>query len=206
MVWTMRVASLGSILLLLCVSAGARAAVEVLEVALAAGVVEREPERQFSPQVQCDEWGQARSPRIDPTQHPALVLWTRIKAATPLVLVHTYYQAVAQETQETGWQETLTVTLPVSMSPGWRTWSQKTLAWDGGRMLRGTLKVEVIASAVPDTVLCTVHFFVLEDAIWEALTAEPHVQNTLCRISKTLPTASLFRAGRQVLESRSRDG
>jgi hypothetical protein len=73
-------------------------------------------------------------------------------------------------------------------------------------MLRGTLKVEVTTSAVPDTILCTVYFFVLEDAVWQALTEERHQQDTLCRIATALPSSSLFRAGRQILESRaSRD-
>ncbi|MDH3601638.1 MAG: hypothetical protein OEU26_18665 [Candidatus Tectomicrobia bacterium] len=203
MVQTMRLASLGFILVLLCGDARASAVVEVLEVALAASVVEREPDRKFSPPGHCSESGTDRPPRIDPTQHPSIVLWTRVKAATPLVLAHTYYRAFPQETQETAWQGARTVTLPVSISPSWRTWSQKTLAWDTGHMLRGTLKVEVTASAVPDAVLCTVYFFVLEDAIWQALTEEQHVQDTLCRIAKTLPPESLFRAGREVLDSRA---
>jgi hypothetical protein len=203
MIRAMRVASLGCAFLLLYGAARAYAVVEVLEIALAAGVVEREPERKFSPPGQCHEWGKAQTLRIDPSHYSSIVFWTRIKAATPLVLAHTYYIASVQETQEADWQEALTVTLPVDISPSWRMWSQKTLMWDSGHMLRGALKVEVTASAVPDTVLCTVYFFVLEDAIWQALTEEPHVQDTLCRIAKTLPPVSLFRAGQAVLESRA---
>jgi hypothetical protein len=204
MIRAMRVASLGCVVfVLLCGSARADGVVEVLEVALAAAVVEREPDRKFSPQSRCHEWGEAQTLRIDPTHHPSIVLWTRIKTATPLVLVHTYYRASDQETQEADWQELLTVTLPVDISTGWRTWSQKTLAWDTGHMLRGAFKVEVTASAIPATVLCTVYFFVLEDAVWQALTEEQHVRDTLCRIAKTLPPASLFRAGRQILETRA---
>lgn len=207
MIRAMRVASLGCVILvLLCSGTRANAVVDVLEVALAAGVVEREPDRKFSPQGHCEEWGEAPALRIDPTHYPSIILWTRIKTVAPLVLVHTYYIASAQETQEGDWQELLTVTLPVDISPSWRTWSQKTLAWDSGHMLSGALKAEVTASAAPDTVLCTIYFFVLEDAVWQALTEKQHVQATLCRIAKTLPPASLFRAGREVLESRASTG
>lgn len=206
MIRAMYVASLGCIVVLLCGGLRVDPTVEVLEVVLAAGVAEREPSRQFSPPGQCREWGKAQTPRIDPVRHPSIVLWTRIKSAAPLELVHTYYRAAYSEGQEVVWQEVTAVTLPIGRSPGWRTWSQKTLAWDADRMLDGTLKVEITSAAVPDTVLCTVYFFVLEDAVWQALTEEQHGQDLLCRIAATLPPSSLFKAGRQVLESRTDRG
>lgn len=206
MIRAMYVASLGCIVVVLCGGLRVDPAVEVLEVALAAGVAEREPSRKASPPGQCREWGKAQTPRIDPVRHPAIVLWTRLQSAAPLDLVHTYYRAAASEGHEVVWQEVTAVTLPIGRSPGWRTWSQKTLAWDAERRLTGTWKVAITLAAVPDTVLCTVEFFVLEDAVWQALTEEPHGQALLCRIAATLPPASLCKAGRQVLESRTDRG
>jgi Protein of unknown function (DUF2914) len=206
MIRTLSVASLGCIVALLCGGIRIDPAVEVLEVVLAAGVAEREPSRPFSPPGPCRAWGKAQTPRIDPVRHPSIVLWTRIKSAAPLDLVHTYYRAASSEGQEVVWQEVTAVTLPIGRSPGWRTWSQKRLAGDAERRLAGTWKVDITIAAVPDTVLCTVDFFVLEDALWQALTEEPHGQNLLCRIAATLPPASLLKAGRQVLESRTDRG
>jgi hypothetical protein len=206
MIRAMYVASLGCIVALLCGGIRVDPAVEVLEVALATGVAEREPSRPFSPPGPCREGGKAQPLRIDPGRHPSIVLWTRLKSAAPLELVHTYYRAASSEGQEVVWQEVTAVTLPIGRSPSWRTWSQKTLARAADRRLTGTWKVDITLAAVPDTVLCTVYFFVLEDALWQALTEGPHGQDLLCRMAATLPPASLFRAGRQVLESRTDRG
>ena len=206
MIRAMSVASLGCLVVLLCGGIRVNPTVEVVEVALAAGVAEREPSRPFLPPGPCRAWGKAQTPRIDPVRHPSIVLWTRLNSAEPLDLVHTYYRAASSEGQEVVWQEVTTVTLPIGRSPGWRTWSQKTLAWDADGMLAGTWKVDITLAKVPDLVLCTVSFFVLEDALWQALTAEPHGQDLLCRIAATLPPASLLKAGRQVLESRTDRG
>jgi hypothetical protein len=207
MVWAMYAASLGCVVVLLCGGVRVDPAVEVLEVALAAGMSEREPDRPFLPPGPCREWDWVQTPRIDPTRHPSIVIWTRIKSATPLELVHTYYRAsLDSEKQEMGWQEVAAVTLPIGRSSSWRTWSEKTLTQDTDRMLEGTWKVDITIAALPDTVLCTVHFFVLTDAVWQALTEEPHVQDMLCRMATTPSPSSLFRAGQEVLKSRTDGG
>lgn len=203
MTWVMYVASLAGVVMLLCGGLSVQPAVEVLEVALAAGVSAHEPEHPFLPEGPCRTWDQVQTPRIDPTHYPSITTWTRIKSITPLTLVHTYYRAsLHSEKQEGQWQKIAAVTLPIGISSGWRTWSEKTLAQGTDRMLEGTWKVEITTSALPDTVLCTLHFFVLTDAVWQALTEEAHVKAMLCRMATVPSPSSLWRAGQEVLKSR----
>ena len=174
-------------------------AVEVLEVALAAGVSQRQPQGQFSPQGSCQQGEQAQMPRIDPARHAAVVLWTRVKSAARQELRHTYYRAAPQpERRESDWEEVAAVSLSIGRSTGWRTWSEKTL----GQGLEGAWKIEITSPERPDAVLCAVQFFVLSDAVWQALTAERHVQDLLCRMAQTSSAETLFRAGEEVLKSR----
>ena len=175
-------------------------AVEVLEVALAAGVSERQPERQFSPSGPCQQGEQARMSRIDAARHAAVVLWMRVKSAAPQELKHTYYRAVSQpERRESDWEEVSAVSLSIGRSASWRTWSQKALR----QGLEGAWKIEITSPNRPDAILCAVQFFVLSDAVWQALTAQRHVQDLLCRMAQTSSSQTLFRAGEEVLKSRA---
>ena len=209
MIRVMRAAGLVGLAALLCggikVNHALRSepAVEVLEVSLAAGVSERQPKRQFSPQGPCQQEEQGQIPRIDPARHAVVVLWTRVKSAARQDLRHTYYRAVSQpEQRESNWQEVAAVSLSIGRSTGWRTWSQKVL----GQGLEGAWKVEITSPKRPDIVLCAVHFFVLSDAVWQALTEERHVQDLLCRMAQTSSSRTLFQAGEEVLKSRADKG
>ena len=203
MIRAMRVVGLVCIVALLCGGVRVHPAVEVLEVALAAGVSGRQPDGAFSPPGRCHPWDQAQPPRIDPERHAAVVFWTRVKSVARQELRHTYYRAALQPNeQKATWQEVAAVPLSIEPSASWRTWSKKAMR----QGLEGEWKVEITILGRPNAILCAMHFFVLPDAVWQGLTAEPHVRELLCRMAKTSPL-SLYRAGQEVLQNRiDRDG
>ena len=130
----------------------------ILEVALAAGVKDRNPERILSTQDFCSEWGNVQAPRIDLTRHRQIFLWNRVKSVVKQELFHTYYTTSKRDTQDAWWQKVDTVTLGIDSSESWRTWSNKK------NLGLGAWKVEITAASAPRDVLCTVYFDVVKTA------------------------------------------
>ncbi|MDH3601279.1 MAG: DUF2914 domain-containing protein, partial [Candidatus Tectomicrobia bacterium] len=130
----------------------------ILEVVLAAGVKNRNPEGVLSTRDSCSEWGHVQAPRIDLTKHRQIVLWNRVKSVVKQELLHTYYTTPKRDTQDAWWQKVDAVTLGIGSSESWRTWSNKK------NLGIGAWKVEITAASAPREVLCTVHFDVVKIA------------------------------------------
>jgi hypothetical protein len=130
----------------------------ILEVALAAGVKDRNPERILSTQDFCSEWGNVQAPRIDLTKYHQIFLWNRVKSVVKQELLHTYYTTSKRDTQDTWWQKVDTVMLGIDSSESWRTWSNKK------NLGLGAWKVEITTASAPRDVLCTVYFDVVKTA------------------------------------------
>jgi hypothetical protein len=129
-----------------------------LEVALAAGIKDRNPERILSTQDFCSEWGNVQAPHIDLTKHRQIFLWHRVKSVVKQELLHTYYMTSKRDTQDAWWQKVDTVTLGIDSSESWRTWSNKK------NLGLGAWKVEITSASAPREVLCTVYFDVVKTA------------------------------------------
>jgi hypothetical protein len=130
----------------------------ILEVALAAGIKDRNPERILSTQDFCSEWGNVQAPHIDLTKHRQIFLWHRVKSVVKQELLHTYYMTSKRDTQDAWWQKVDTVTLGIDSSESWRTWSNKK------NLGLGAWKVEITTASAPRDVLCTVYFDVVKTA------------------------------------------
>jgi len=130
----------------------------ILEVALAAGVKDRNPQGKLFSQGNCNKWDHAQAPHIDLTKHKRIFLWTRVHSVTEMELSYTYYTTSHRDTGDAEWQKVDTVTLPVASSENFRTWSMKE------NLGLGAWKVEIIAASAPHKVLCAVYFDVVKTA------------------------------------------
>ena len=134
---------------------GIAGAADVVEVALAALVSEREPVGAFTPAAACRKGAPPDSgiPVVDPEAFNRVYLWTKIAAAQAREIHHRYYQ-------EYDGAFTLATSIVLSVDPGagYRTWSAKTIARSS--MHQGLWRVDVVEVAEAERVLCSVFFTV----------------------------------------------
>lgn len=129
-------------------------AAEVVDVALAASVSEREPVGVFAPGAACHKSTPPayRVPVVDSQAYHGVYVWTKIAAAQAREIHHRYYM----ETDE-GFTVVANVVLSVDPSHGYRTWSAKSISpWSD--LHQGMWKVDVLEVGDADRVLCTIYF------------------------------------------------
>lgn len=130
-------------------------AAEVVDVALAASVSEREPVGAFTPPAAC----QTSTPPayrvsvVDSQAYHGVYVWTKIAASESREIHHRYYMETGA-----GFAVTANVVLSVDPADGYRTWSAKSISRSS--MHRGLWKVDVVEIGDADRVLCTVYFTV----------------------------------------------
>ena len=128
-------------------------AAEVVDVALAANVSEREPVGTFTPAVACQTSRPPayRVPVVDPQAFHGVYLWTKIAATQTREIRHRYYKESTG-----GFTMTTDIVLSVDPAPGYRTWSAKSIL--PSSMHKGMWKVDVVEAGDAERVLCTVFF------------------------------------------------
>lgn len=131
-------------------------AAEVVDVALAASVSEREPVGTFTPAAQCrtstpPAYG---VPVVDSQAYHGVYVWTKIAASQAREIHHRYYTEM-----EEGFTVAANVVLSVDPADGYRTWSAKSISpW--ASMHQGMWKVDVVEIGGADRVLCSIYFIV----------------------------------------------
>ena len=129
-------------------------AAEVVDVALAASVSEREPVGPFVPAAECQASTPPayRVPVVDSQAFHGVYVWTKIAAAQAGEIHHRYYM----ETDE-GFTVAANVVLSVDPAEGYRTWSAKTIS-PLSTLHQGMWKVDIMEIGDADRVLCTIYF------------------------------------------------
>ena len=129
-------------------------AAEVVEVALAASVSEREPVGAFTPPATCQTSTPPayRVPVVDSQAYSSVYVWTKIAAAQTREIHHRYYAET-----EAGFTVMANVVLSVDPSDGYRTWSVKAIS-PRSPLHQGTWKVDVMEIGDADRMLCTLYF------------------------------------------------
>ena len=145
---TVIMAVLGALLL-----ANVAGAAEVVDVALAASVSEREPVGPFEPAAACQTSTPPayRVPVVDAQAFHDVYLWTKIAAAQTREIRHRYYKESAD-----GFTMATDVVLSVDPSAGYRTWSSKSILRSSAH--KGMWKVDVVEVGDAERVLCSVFF------------------------------------------------
>ena len=129
-------------------------AAEVVDVALAASVSEREPVGAFAPAATCQTSTPPahRVPVVDSQAYRDVYVWTKIAASEPREIHHRYYM----ETEE-GFTVAANIVLSVEPAEGYRTWSAKSIS-PLPSVHQGLWKVDVVETGDADRVLCTIYF------------------------------------------------
>ena len=145
---TMLVVVLGALLW-----ANIAGAAEVVDVALAANVSEREPVAAFAPAAECHASTPPvyRVPVVDSQAFHDVYLWTRIAAGQPAEIHHRYHKA-----SDSGYTMTTEVVLAVEAGTGYRTWSAKSILRAPDH--KGMWRADVVEAADTERLLCSVYF------------------------------------------------
>ena len=127
---------------------------DVLGVALAPAIQDRQPVNPFSPPAHCekDKNGQDSVPIVDVSVMEKIYFWTRISSSTSGTIRHSWHQEIKGR-----WHNLSEVDLPISPSGSYRTWSSKTIL-PGIHV--GNWMVVVAPSDNPDHILCISRFMV----------------------------------------------
>ena len=130
-------------------------AAEVVDVALAANVSDREPVGAFTPAATCQTSAPPahRVPVVDSQAFHGVYLWTKIAATQTREIHHRYYKESAGV-----FSMTTDIALSVDPATGWRTWSAKSILRSS--MHRGMWRVDVVEAGEAERVLCSVFFTV----------------------------------------------
>lgn len=128
-------------------------AAEVVEVALAAGVNEREPVGAFTPAAEChaNTPPAYRVPVVDSQAFHGVSLWTKVAASQSTEIHHRYHKA-----SESGYTMTTDIVLAVEAATGYRTWSTKSIL--RAPIHKGLWRVDIVEAADAERVLCSVYF------------------------------------------------
>lgn len=131
-------------------------AAEVVDVALAASISEREPVGAFTPAATCQTSTPPAYgvPVVYSQAYHGVYVWTKIAASQAREIHHRYYA----ETEE-GFMVAARVVLSVDPADGYRTWSAKSIS-PRVPMHQGMWKVDVVEIGDADRVLCTIYFSV----------------------------------------------
>lgn len=129
-------------------------AAEVVDVALAASVSEREPVGAFTPAAECHAATPpaSRVPVVDSQAYHGVYVWTKVAASQPREIHHRYYMET-----DAGFTVTANVVLSVEPAEGYRTWSAKSIS-RGASVHQGMWRVDVVEIGDADRVLCSVFF------------------------------------------------
>lgn len=125
----------------------------VREVVLAQDIVDRNPQKVFSPPAYCekDKSGKAAIPVIESSQASKIYVWTKIESTLSGSIRHTWHHHIDEE-----WQAVFSIDLNIRPSPGFRTWSARTLRpTDHGEWM-----VVIAPSKEPARILCITRFTV----------------------------------------------
>ncbi len=127
---------------------------EVLDVALAGSIQNRQPKNPVRPTAHCekDKNGEGKLPVIDSAVLPKVFFWTRIASSSKGSIRHTWHQQL-----QDGWETVSVINLPIRPSPGYRMWSAK--AFLPGDPV-GDWMIVVTPSHDPQHVLCITRFSV----------------------------------------------
>ena len=130
-------------------------AAEVVDVALAANVSDREPVGAFTPAAACQTSAPPahRVPVVDSQAFHGVYLWTKIAATQSGEIHHRYYKESAGV-----FSMTTDIALSVDPATGWRTWSAKSILRSS--MHRGMWRADVVEAGEAERVLCSVFFTV----------------------------------------------
>ena len=130
------------------------AAQDVVAVALAPSIEDRQPVNPFTPPAHCekDKNGQDSVPVVDVSVMEKIFFWTRISSTTSGSIRHSWHQEIKGR-----WHNLSEVDLPISRSGGYRTWSSKTIL-PGNHV--GNWMVVVAPSDDPEHILCISRFMV----------------------------------------------
>jgi hypothetical protein len=129
-------------------------AAEVVDVALAASVSEREPVGVFTPAATCQTSAPSASrvPLVDPQAYHGVYVWTKIAASQASEIHHRYYMETGD-----GFTVAANVVLSVDPAEGYRTWSSKSIS-PRSLMHQGMWKVDIVEVGDADRVLCSIYF------------------------------------------------
>lgn len=141
-----------SIMSFLLYSAPVWAEYDVLEVALAHSIQDRQPFQPTTPAAFCekDKSEQSAIPVIDSSDTEKIFFWTRIAATTEGTIRHAWHQQ-----RDDGWGMIAEVDLSIKPSSGYRIWSSKTLRPD---LHIGEWMIVVSPSDQPEQILCITRF------------------------------------------------
>ena len=133
-------------------SAPAWADYEMLDVALAPSVQNREPIESFSPSAHCekDKNGKTAIPTIDSSETNQVFFWTRLSSSTDGKIRHAWHLQ-----KDEGWQVIAEVDLSIRASSSYRMWSSKTLRPD---LHIGEWMIVVSPADQPEQILCISRF------------------------------------------------
>ena len=123
-------------------------------VALSKSITNRNPVGAFSPPAYCekDKNGQAAIPVVEMSQTSTVTFWTKVAATTKGALRHSWHHQIAGT-----WTMVSEVHLSIRPSPGYRTWSKKSLK---PALHRGEWMIVVAPAKEPERILCIARFTV----------------------------------------------
>ena len=135
-------------------SAPAWADQEVLDVALAPAIQNRQPVNPFTPPARCEKDNNTQSavPVLDVSVTEKVYFWTRLSSSTKGRIRHSWHQEVNGQ-----WKNLSNVELRIRPSASFRTWSFKTLL---PRHHVGNWMIVVAPSDNPTHILCISRFIV----------------------------------------------
>jgi hypothetical protein len=125
--------------------------IEILEVALAQDVVNREPVGVFDPPGFCGrtEGREEMVPVVHSKTVPKVYLWVKVESPVEGTLRHSWYKAGM------GWEKMAEIDLKIQKSPGFRTWSSKRII---PGVHSGKWMVVISTASDPEIALCKVDF------------------------------------------------
>ena len=128
---------------------------EMLDVALAPSVQNREPVEAFSPSAHCEKdkngkTGKTAIPTIDSSETDKVFFWTRLSSATEGKIRHAWHLQ-----KDEGWEVIAEVDLSIRTSSSYRMWSSKTLRPD---LHIGEWMIVVSPADQPERILCITRF------------------------------------------------
>ena len=125
---------------------------EMLDVALAPSVQNREPIESFSPSAHCekDKNGKTAIPTIDSSVTDKVFFWSRLSSSTEGKIRHAWHLQ-----KDEGWEVIAKVDLRIRASSSYRMWSSKTLRPD---LHIGEWMIVVSPADQPEQILCITRF------------------------------------------------
>ena len=125
--------------------------IEIIEVALARDVVDREPSGVFDPPGFCGrtEGREEMVPVIHAKTDTTIYLWVKVESPVAGTLRHSWYKAGM------GWEKMAEINLKIQKSPGFRTWSSKKII---PGVHNGKWMVVISTASDPEIALCKVDF------------------------------------------------